>query len=190
MTHTVWEEATGTFEVFIIFCRPAKPGLGMEKTNLVLPSPLQAKLPRSLSTIRLVPSAPNYFGHFWLKLLKTHLATSQDRSRCYRRQNRLSAKLQSESHLSLPLVTWSIRNEPMNKKIARVGNCPDITNVKFSFWTVSLCLCVSLSLHHSDQMSEGSQASKVIISGKLLKRQSDIESVSDQGWVWSLLGGN
>ena len=87
------------------------------------------------------------------------------------------------------------------KNIARVRNCPDITTLNSLFGVclfvfLSFCLFVLLSFflsflsffcllsrHHSYQMSEGSQVSKVTICLKILKWQSLTHSLIDQGQV-------
>ena len=48
---------------------------------------------------------------------------------------------------------------------------------------LSFCFSVFLSRHHSDQMSEGSQVSKVSLCVKILKWHLPTQSVSDQGQV-------
>ena len=51
------------------------------------------------------------------------------------------------------------------------------------FVFLSFCLFVFLSRHHSDQMSQWSQVSKVTLCVKILKWHSLSQSVSDQGQV-------
>ena len=69
------------------------------------------------------------------------------------------------------------------ENIARVQNCADVTKLNsFLVFVISL-----LSRHHADQMSEGSEVSKVTLCVKFLKwhplTQSVSQSLTDQGQV-------
>ena len=65
--------------------------------------------------------------------------------------------------------------------IARVQNCPDVTrlNSLFGLRLLSFCLFVFLSWQHSDQMSEGSQVSKVTLCVKIQKWYSASHSLTN-----------
>ena len=81
-----------------------KPGLGLKKTNLELPSPLQAKPPQSLwrPGIQCFPTRldANIYS-------RAHLETSRDRSRCCRPPCRRAREHQSECPPCHPPTTWN-----------------------------------------------------------------------------------